>query len=103
MEVKPDAAEKPGVSNRRISMNLKRKYLIWSVCMAGLILVCSLIALCMGQFRIEPSVVLKELFTLGKAEGVKDNIRTTLFNIRIPRIGMSLVAGAGLAASGAAV
>ena len=70
--------------------------------MAGLILVCSLIALCMGQFRIEPSVVLKELFTLGKAEGVKDNIRTTLFNIRIPRICMSLVAGAGLAASGAA-
>ncbi len=83
-------------------MNLRHKFLIWSACMAGLILVCSLTALCLGQFRIEPSLVLRGLVSFGRAEDIPENVRTTLFNIRIPRICMSLAAGAGLAASGAA-
>ena len=69
--------------------------------MAGAILVCSVAALCLGQFRISLSAVIQELFGPGP-EGVKDNVHTVLFNIRIPRILMALAAGAGLASSGAA-
>ena len=79
-------------------MSQQKKFILWTAVMAGLILVCSLLALCMGQFRIEPSRVLRELFV----ERGTDNIHTTIFNIRIPRVLMSLIAGAGLAASGAA-
>ena len=66
--------------------------------MAGLILICALLALGMGQFRIPAARVLREL--LGENGG--DNVHTTLFNIRLPRIVMALIAGAGLSASGAA-
>lgn len=69
--------------------------------LAVLTLVCAVAALCMGQFHIAPGRVLRELFSRG-AEGVRDNVRTTLFNIRVPRILMALISGAGLAASGAA-
>ena len=63
-----------------------------------LILLCAMAALCMGQFHIELSRVLRELFI----EHGNDNVHTTLYNIRIPRILMALLAGAGLSASGAA-
>lgn len=83
-------------------MHLRRRFTLWMTAMGALILICALMALCMGQFHIAPARVLRELFSPGAAEGVKDNVRTTLFNIRIPRICMALIAGAGLAASGAA-
>ena len=62
----------------------------------------SLLALCMGQFHISPARVMQEIFMPSVSDGIRDNVRTTLFNIRIPRILMSLMAGAGLASSGAA-
>lgn len=79
-------------------MELRRKFIAWMAVLAALILVFSLAALCMGQFRIEPARVLRELFV----EQGTDNVHTTIYNIRIPRIVMALIAGAGLAASGAA-
>ncbi len=81
-------------------MEGKRKFIIWTVIMLILIAVFSLVALCVGQFSIEPARVFKEL--TGTAAGEKDNVRTVLFNIRLPRIGMALLAGAGMASSGAA-
>ena len=68
--------------------------------MGAAVLVCCVLALCMGQFRIEPGRVISELF--GGSSDVKDTVHTVIFNIRIPRILMSLAAGAGLAAAGAA-
>ena len=56
-------------------------------------------ALCMGQFRISPGQILAELSGAG---GNPANVRTVLFNIRIPRILMALLGGAGLACAGAA-
>ncbi len=79
-------------------MDTRRKFTLWITVAAALILGCSLMALCMGQFHIELSRVLRELFV----ERGTDNVHTTIYNIRIPRILMSLIAGAGLAASGAA-
>ena len=64
-----------------------------------LILVLSAAALCMGQFRITPGQVLNELKGI---PGNPANVRTVLFNIRVPRILMALLSGAGLAAAGAA-
>lgn len=71
--------------------------------MAALILISGLLALCMGQFRIPPEKVMQEL--LGRAvrtDSMAENIHRVLFNIRIPRILMSLLAGAGLSVAGAA-
>ena len=83
-------------------MRQKKTYFIWMAAAAALTLLCSVLALCMGQFRIAPARVLQEIFRPGLSAGIRDNVRTTLFNIRIPRILMSLMAGAGLASSGAA-
>ena len=79
-------------------MKQGRKFEIWMGASVLLILICALTALCMGQFHIELSRVMRELFI----EHGNDNVHTTLYNIRIPRILMSLLAGAGLAASGSA-
>ncbi len=59
-------------------------------------------ALGMGQYHIPPLTVWRVLIGADTAETVKPNIITTIFNVRLPRILMSLLAGAGLAASGAA-
>lgn len=61
-----------------------------------------LLALSMGQYQIPPETVLRVLVGADTAETVKPNIITTIFNVRLPRILLSLLAGAGLAASGAA-
>ena len=83
-------------------MHHKQKYRLWMVLVAVLIVLSSLMALCMGQFHISPSRVIQEIFRPSLSDGIRDNVRTTLFNIRVPRILMSLMAGAGLASSGAA-
>ncbi len=70
--------------------------------MGLLILVGTLLALGMGAYRIPPRTVLRVLIGLDTAETVKPTVLTTLFNVRLPRILLSLLAGAGLAASGAA-
>ena len=81
-------------------MEQRRKFIIWCVIMVVAILAFGLFALCAGQFHIAVSRVFAELFgTLG---ATKDNVHTVIFNIRIPRILMAIVAGAGLASSGAA-
>ena len=80
----------------------KVSFAVWMTGLVILILACSLLSLCMGQFHIEPGRVLREMVTRPAPGTGPDTVRTTLFNIRIPRIIMALLAGAGLAASGAA-
>ena len=79
-------------------MEPRKKFILCMSVTAGLIVLCALTALCLGQFRIEPARVLRELF-VGRGT---DNVHTTIHNIRVPRVLLSLMAGAGLAASGAA-
>lgn len=83
-------------------MKQKRRFIIWIIVLFALILGFSLFALCAGQFNISPVRVFAELFGFSGVQEGKDNVSTVIFNIRIPRIIMSLVAGAGLASSGAA-
>lgn len=63
-----------------------------------MILVLSLVALCMGQYTISIQDVISVL--LHKDVSLK-NAYTVIYNVRIPRIILSLCAGAGLAVAGA--
>nr|MCR5295509.1 iron ABC transporter permease [Lachnospiraceae bacterium] len=83
-------------------MRHKHKYITWMVTAALLTVAASLAAICMGQFHIPVGRVVQEIFRPSLSEGIRDNVKTTIFNIRIPRILMSLMSGAALASSGAA-
>lgn len=77
---------------------MDRKYRVCMItgCFATLFL--ALIALCLGQYTIALQDVIKVL-TLQKVDLV--NAETVIFNIRIPRILVSLIVGSGLATAGA--
>lgn len=77
---------------------MDRKYRVCMItgCIATLFL--ALIALCLGQYTIALQDVIKVL-ALQKVDLV--NAETVIFNIRIPRILVSLVVGSGLATAGA--
>ena len=80
-------------------MRQKKAFTICMALLPAAILLAAAAALCMGQFRIPPGQILAELSGTG---GNPANVRTVLFNIRIPRILMALLGGAGLACAGAA-
>ncbi len=78
---------------------MEKKY---HICiMIGMLLTClfALIAISMGQFTISVIDVWKVL--LYQSVDIK-NAETVIFNVRIPRILLSLIAGSGLAVAGAA-
>lgn len=77
---------------------MDKKYRVCMItgCIATLFL--ALIALCLGQYTIALQDVIKVL-TLQKVDLV--NAETVIFNIRIPRILVSLIVGSGLASAGA--
>ena len=77
---------------------MDKKYRVCMItgCIATLFL--ALIALCLGQYTIALQDVIKVL-TLQKVDLV--NAETVIFNIRIPRILVSLIVGSGLATAGA--
>ena len=77
----------------------QRRFAAWMAALAASIVILSACALCMGQFHIAPGVVWAEI--CGRGEG-STNVHTVLFNIRIPRILLALLAGAGLSSAGAA-
>ena len=77
----------------------QRRFAAWMAALAVSIVILSACALCMGQFHIAPGVVWAEI--CGRREG-STNVHTVLFNIRIPRILLALLAGAGLSSAGAA-
>ena len=80
-------------------MRKPRTFIIFTAAMLAALLGFSLLALCVGQFAIAPADVFAALIGRGETAG---SVHTVLFNIRIPRIVMAMISGAGLAASGAA-
>lgn len=80
-------------------MRQKKAYTICMALLPAAIFLAAAAALCMGQFRIPLNQILAEFSGAG---GNPANVRTVLFNIRIPRILMALLGGAGLACAGAA-
>lgn len=76
---------------------------LWTVGIIAAILLLSVAALALGRYQIPVRQVLAVLFPgLPGAAEVTDNMRNTVLNVRLPRILLSLLAGAGLSAAGAA-
>lgn len=73
----------------------KRPYIVMAILM-GLIIVAFVISLNLGVIRMAPTDVLRTLLGFGS-----DRENLVLFDFRLPRIVIALIAGAGLAVAGA--
>ena len=96
-------AIKPPIANEKRERNTHRMHFIWAVSILAAILVLSAVAVTMGRYHIG----FKEFFAAlipGAFPGVEvpEAARNVIFNIRLPRIGLALLAGAGLSVSGGA-
>lgn len=79
-------------------MKLQRNFHITLCISIILIVVVAFVALCMGQFSLSVSDVISVL--LGKQIDIQ-NAATVIWNVRIPRILLAILAGSGLAVAGA--
>ena len=79
--------------------NRNKAFALCMLLLSAAVFLAALASLGMGQFRITPGQIIAELSGTG---GNAANVRTVLFNIRIPRILMALLGGAGLSCAGAA-
>ena len=77
---------------------VKKRYYAVMTGTAIVLVIFALYALCTGQYQIS----LEELVRAFAGKEVSANVMTVLFKIRLPRILVSIAAGAGLSAAGAA-
>ena len=71
--------------------------------MAVVLVACGVLSLCLGRYGIAPGDVVLTLFAPVFGYEAPDPMMTTVvFNVRLPRILMSMLVGAALAVSGAA-
>lgn len=78
---------------------MQKRYRILLLVLLAATVLLSLAALCMGQFSLSVSEVIRIL--AGRGKNIV-NGAVVVWNVRVPRICMSLVCGAGLAVAGAA-
>lgn len=78
---------------------MKRHFHTCMIAGIVIILLISLIALCMGQYSVPIREVISIL--IGKGSTMK-NAETVIWNVRLPRIILSALAGSGLAVAGCA-
>ena len=75
----------------------------WAAGIALAIPLLAFVALALGRYRISLKEILAVFFPGGfPGVEVPDSIRNTVFNVRLPRILLALLAGAGLSAAGGA-
>ncbi len=84
-------------------MNSRMKNKIWTIGILVTLLLCMLGAIAIGRYSITIGQIINTLLPekLAFAE-VDENVRTVIYNIRLPRVLMAVLAGSGLAISGAA-
>ena len=80
-------------------MNAEKKFHQVMILSVVLLVFCFLAALCMGRYSIPISTVFAELMGNGDPSST---VHTVIFNVRIPRMILSILAGAGLSAAGLA-
>lgn len=80
-------------------MNAEKKFHQVMILSVVLLVFCFLAALCMGRYSISISTVFAELMGNGDPSST---VHTVIFNVRIPRMILSILAGAGLSAAGLA-
>ncbi|MEG2038661.1 MAG: iron chelate uptake ABC transporter family permease subunit, partial [Oscillospiraceae bacterium] len=79
------------------------KTIIWTLIITVLAVVLSLVAMTMGRYHISISQIFALFFpTAFPNVEVNDTMRTVILNVRLPRVLLALIAGAGLSVSGAA-
>lgn len=87
-------------SQERIAQ--RRKHWIWGICVTAGIVVLGILALGIGRYSMSLPEILETVFPgLFPDVEVTENMSTVLFNIRLPRVLLALIAGGGLAVAGA--
>ena len=77
---------------------MKRKFHTCMIVGTTILLLVSLASLCMGQFSVSVPDVFRILF---RQSTISHNAEIVVWNVRIPRILLSLICGAGLSVAGA--
>lgn len=82
--------------------NTKKKSFLWGAGLAAAIIALSIYAVGCGRYSLSFPEIIETVFpgTYPHIQ-VTENMRTVLFNIRLPRILLALLAGAGLSVAGA--
>lgn len=80
----------------------KRWYYGWVVGILAAIVVCSLAALTMGRYRVGFHEIWAVFFPGAGSQEIDGIVKNVVMNVRLPRIGLALLAGAGLSSAGAA-
>ncbi len=84
-------------------MTDKRRALLWRILLPAFPILCGLVALSVGRMGVTPGDIVKSV--LGHITGGElpsGLIEKTLWNVRLPRIVLAMLVGAGLSASGCA-
>ena len=85
---------------------MKKSYVKSSVLAIGIgvmLLICMLVAMGVGRYSISIGQIINALLPEGMAMAeVDENVRTVIYSIRLPRVLIAVLAGSGLAVSGAA-
>lgn len=85
---------------------MKKSYVKSSVLAIGIgvmLLICMLVAMGVGRYNISIGQIINALLPEGMAMGeVDENVKTVIYSIRLPRVLIAVLAGSGLAVSGAA-
>jgi iron complex transport system permease protein len=81
---------------------LRKKNVLWTIALIAAPLVCAVLSLGMGRYSIRIPDILEALFGgLFHEPHAGDTVRTVLINVRLPRVLLALLAGAGLSVAGA--
>lgn len=80
----------------------RRWYMGWGIGIAAAVVLLSLAALTMGRFEVTLDQIWAVFFPGAGRQDVNQTVENVILNVRLPRIGLALLAGAGLSSAGAA-
>ncbi|MDV4151823.1 iron ABC transporter permease [Clostridium sp. AL.422] len=84
---------------------MNKKYIkssIWVIVISTVLIITMLGAMGIGRYSISLGDIINTLLPKSLAGEVDPNVRTVIYNIRLPRVLLAALAGSGLAVSGAA-
>ena len=84
---------------------MNKKYIknsIWVIVISAILIITMLGAMGIGRYSISLGDIINTLLPKSLAGEVDPNVRTVIYNIRLPRVLLAALAGSGLAVSGAA-
>lgn len=84
-------------------MNKSLKSSIWAIGIIITLVITILVAMGVGRYSISISDIINTLLPMNLSSGnVDPNVKTVIYNIRLPRVLIAALAGSGLAVAGAA-